>query len=81
MNSGTRRAWRTAKSFALTLILAAVFGSAAKADGLQVAQIKTVSGQAEIVRNGARTAAQIGDPLFEKDTIETGAGCHRNHLH
>jgi hypothetical protein len=73
MNYGTRRAWRTAKSFALTLTLLAVFGSAAKADGLRIAQIKTVSGQAEIVRNGTRIAARIGDPLFEKDTIETGA--------
>jgi len=71
MNSPTR-AWRTDKSFAVTLTLLVVFGSAALADGPQVAQIKTVSGQAEIVRNGARTAARIGDPLFEKDTIETG---------
>jgi hypothetical protein len=31
-----------------------------------------VSGQAEIVRNGARVAARIGDPLYEKDTIDTG---------
>jgi len=52
MNSGNR-AWHRAKGFAFTLTLFALFGSAAFADGPQVAQIKTVSGQAEIVRNGA----------------------------
>jgi hypothetical protein len=72
MNSWTR-ASRTAKNFAGTLTLFVVFCSTAQAAGPQVAQIKTVSGQAEILRNGARTRARIGDPLFEKDTIETGA--------
>lgn len=71
MNSMTQ-ARRTANGLALVLILLAVSGSVAKADNAQVAQIKTVSGQAEIVRNGARAAARVGDPLFEKDTIETG---------
>ena len=71
MNS-LNRAWRIYASLAFIAALLAASGSAAKADNSQVAQIKTVSGQAEIVRNGARTAAKIGDPLFEKDTIETG---------
>jgi hypothetical protein len=47
-------------------------GTAAVAENTQVAQIKTVSGQAEIVRNRSRNAAKVGDPLYEKDTIETG---------
>ena len=72
MNS-TTRTWRTANSLAVILTLLAISGSAAKADNSQVAQIKTVSGQAQIVRNGARAVAKVGDPLFEKDTIETGA--------
>ena len=58
------------------VLLAAVLSlltSVARADNAQVAQIKTVSGQAEIVRNGSHSAAKIGDPVFEKDTIETGA--------
>ena len=66
------RAWRIATSLVFILTLLAACGSVAEADNSQVAQIKTVSGQAEIVRNGARTAAKIGDPLYEKDTIETG---------
>jgi len=71
MNSVTG-AWRIATSLVFILTLLAACGSVAEADNSQVAQIKTVSGQAEIVRNGARTAAKIGDPLYEKDTIETG---------
>ena len=65
------RAWRTVSSLAsiVTLLLVSY---AANADNSQVAQIKTVSGQAEIVRNGSRTPARVGDPLYEKDTIETG---------
>jgi hypothetical protein len=69
----TNRFWHTAECFAFILAMLAAAGSAANADNSQVAQIKTVSGQAEIVRNGARAAAKIGDPLYEKDTIETGA--------
>jgi len=66
------RACRAAASITFILTLLAVSGAAANADNSQVAQIKTVSGQAEIVRNGARVAAGIGDPLYEKDTIDTG---------
>ena len=66
------RAWRVAVSLGFILTMLTVFGSAANADNTQVAQIKTVTGQAEIVRNSARTVARVGDPLYEKDTIETG---------
>jgi len=66
------RAWSVALSLGLILTMLALFGSAANADNTQVAQIKTVTGQAEIVRNSARTVARVGDPLYEKDTIETG---------
>lgn len=67
------RACRNTSSLAAVVMLLAIFGAVASADNSQVAQIKTVSGQAEIVRNGARSPAKIGDPLYEKDTIETGA--------
>lgn len=66
------RPWRAAACLALLLTLLAVFRSSANADNTQVAQIKTVSGQADIVRSGARNVARVGDPLYEKDTIETG---------
>ena len=64
------------RSWCSAVLLAAVLSlltSVARADNAQVAQIKTVSGQAEIVRNGSRSPAKIGDPVFEKDRIETGA--------
>jgi hypothetical protein len=57
---------------AITIVLLLVTASA-RAGGPQIAQVKTVSGDAVIVRNGARLAAKAGDPVFEKDTIETGA--------
>ena len=66
------RACRVASSLGFILTMVTVFGSVANADNTQVAQIKTVNGQAEIVRNNARTVARVGDPLYEKDTIETG---------
>jgi hypothetical protein len=71
MNS-VNRAWRAASSLGLILTLLAVFDSVANADNTRVAQIKTVAGQAEIVRSGVRTVARVGDLLYEKDTIETG---------
>jgi hypothetical protein len=44
-----------------------------KAQSPQIAQVKTVSGQVFIQRGGARQAVKVGDPVFEKDTIDTGA--------
>jgi hypothetical protein len=43
------------------------------AEGLAIAQIKKVSGQAAIQRSGKHLPANIGEPLFEKDVVETGA--------
>ncbi len=50
-----------------------ILGGTAFAQSPAIAQIKTVSGQVFIQRTGNRVAAKVGDPLFEKDTIETGA--------
>jgi len=71
MNS-VNRAWRAAFSLGFILTLLAISHPAVNADNSQVAQIKTVAGQAEIVRSGARIVARVGDLLYEKDTIETG---------
>jgi len=62
-----------AASYFLAGWLIVVFVSAAKAQDRQIAQIKTLSGTAFIVRSGARLPAKIADPLLEKDTIETGS--------
>ena len=37
-----------------------------------IAQVKKVTGQVVIQRSGRRLPAKVGDPLFEKDIIETG---------
>ena len=37
-----------------------------------IAQVKKVTGQVVILRSGERLPAKVGDPLFEKDIIETG---------
>jgi len=68
----TSQVERIVGRFAFIIVLLAASISAAEAD-TQVAQVKTTAGQAEIVRNGGHAPARIGDPLFEKDTIETGA--------
>ncbi len=65
--------WRRAARVILAAAAAVMLvNSQAWADGPQIAQVKTVSGDAAIVRNGGRLAAKVGDPVFEKDTIETG---------
>jgi hypothetical protein len=38
-----------------------------------IAQIKKVTGQAAVLRSGARRPANVGDMLFVKDVIETGS--------
>jgi hypothetical protein len=48
-------------------------GCSGAAEGLAIAQIKKVSEQAAIQHSGRRLPANIGDPLLEKDVVETGA--------
>jgi hypothetical protein len=54
-------------------VLLILAGQSSWADGPQIAQVKTVSGDAAIMRNGTRIAAKAGDAVYETDTIETGA--------
>jgi hypothetical protein len=56
---------------ACVLICMAV--SPALAGGAQIGQVKTVTGQAFILRDATRNPVKIGDALLEKDVIETGA--------
>jgi hypothetical protein len=67
------KAPRRAAGLILAAAIVLLVSSPLRADGPQIAQVKTASGDAVIVRNGARIAAKAGDPVFEKDTIETGA--------
>jgi hypothetical protein len=47
--------------------------SIAAAEAPPIAQVKKVSGQVAIVRSGQRLPVKIGDPLYEKDVVETGS--------
>jgi hypothetical protein len=53
----------------LSIAMAAVPGAA---EPLSIAQVKKVTGQAEILRAGDRLPAKVGDLLLVKDIIETG---------
>ena len=55
------------------ILFVLVIASAANAQNPQIAQVKTVSGRVTIQRAGASVPVKVGDPLFEKDTIDTGA--------
>ena len=57
---------------ALLLSAVAVTGPVL-AQGQRIGQIKTLSGQAVVVRGGERLPAKVGDPVYESDVIETGA--------
>src|ERR1700733_8577940 len=59
--------------FAAWVAMLMLLNTPAGADSAAIAQVKTVSGDVAIVRNGTRAAVKVGDPVFEKDTIETGA--------
>jgi hypothetical protein len=55
---------------ALIVIAAA---APALAQGQRIGQIKNATGQAFVVRGDARLPAKVGDPVYERDVLETGA--------
>ena len=69
-----RSIWRHSAP-GLAVFLGAVLAAApALADGAQIGQISQASGAVSVVRGGARLPAKTGDPLYQSDVIETGAG-------
>lgn len=54
------------------LLLVATPSAPGAAGAAPIAQVKTLMGKVVIQRSGQRLPANIGDPLFEKDIIETG---------
>jgi len=55
------------------VVLATLFASSAMALGPRIAQVEVVSGQVSVERGGSRLTVKVGDPVYEKDLIETGA--------
>jgi hypothetical protein len=58
---------------ALAALAALLAVSPAWADDTAVAQVKTTSGAVFVVRDGTRMPLKQGDPLFEKDVLQTDA--------
>jgi hypothetical protein len=54
------------------ILLIAVPSAPGAADTPPIAQVKKVTGQVVILRSDRRLPVKVGDPLFEKDIIETG---------
>jgi len=69
------RGCRAGRTIALLLGIAALTlsGAAASADEAAIAQIKTAAGAVFVVRDGKRIPVKPGEPLFEKDVLETDA--------
>lgn len=63
--------WRKL-SLVLLGLIAIGWSAAAHADG-EVGWVKTLSGEASIVRGAERHAAVLGEPVFQGDRLETGA--------
>lgn len=62
------------KTTVLIAIVTVLFAAAtaAAAEGPRIGQVKTVSGEATILRNSARLPVKPGDPVYAKDIVETG---------
>jgi hypothetical protein len=73
MHAATIHVRRATAGACFGIVFVLFFASTTAALSPQVAQVKKVSGQVFIQRGGARVTVKVGDPLFEKDTIETGA--------
>lgn len=56
----------------LLAILWAALPLSASAQGDRIAQVKTATGEVNVTRGGQRLPLKIGDPIYEKDVIETG---------
>jgi hypothetical protein len=65
--------WRSTAGACLGVLLMLTCAGATTAQNPQIAQVKTVSGQVSVQRGGAIAPVKVGDPLFEKDVIDTGA--------
>jgi hypothetical protein len=59
---------------ALAGIALLTLASSAYADDAAIAQVKTAAGPAFAMRGGSRVALKPGDPLYEKDVLQTDAG-------
>jgi hypothetical protein len=62
-----------ARAWIASIAVIFISASCAGAQGPKIAQVKKTSGQVTIVHEGGNVAAKVGDFLYEKDVIQTGA--------
>jgi hypothetical protein len=62
-----------AAGYAALLLTLLVAVPALPQTATRIGQIKTVTGDATIARNGVRLPAKPGDPMYQGDIVETGA--------
>ena len=63
---------RPIRNLCTSILLVLWVVTPALADGVRIAQVKTVRGDAFIVRAGERSRAQPGDALYQSDVVTTG---------
>ena len=63
---------RLAVIAAVVAVVGSFVNAAAHAAGPSIGYVKSVAGASSIVRSGDRSNAAAGQPLFEKDVLETG---------
>ena len=73
MRGNIERSARYAIAAFAAVALSLIAVSSPRAQDKPIGQVKTISGDAAIVRNNNRLPAKPGDSVFQKDTIETGA--------
>jgi hypothetical protein len=57
----------------VVLLLSLLAASPALAQTSPAGRIKTVAGEAFVIRQGQRIAAMVGTPVYEQDSLATGA--------
>jgi len=60
------------KTWIATIGTVAIGVGTAAAEGPRIGQVKTVNGEATILRDTARLPARPGDPVYAKDVVDTG---------
>ena len=63
---------RLTQKFGVCLLLSLWCAASALAQTMRIAQVKTVRGDAFIVRDGQRLPAKPGDAIYQSDVVTTG---------
>jgi hypothetical protein len=73
LHAAIARLRRSTSGTCIGILFALLITGSTAAQTPQIAQVEKVSGQVFIRRGGGRLTVRIGDPLFERDTIDTEA--------